>query len=176
MSAVVVATHVWPLLEEEPLPVASLELDWGGPVGDRHHGETMSSDTRQSKVYPRGTTIRNHRQLSLVDTAELANIAAALGIERIDPGVIADNICTEGVPELTALPRMTRMVFPSGAAIMLGGPNAPCTVAGGMVSRAYGSAPEAFPKAAINRRGVTGWVERPGVVRPGDQISVVLPD
>ena len=176
MSASVLATHVWPPVEPTPLPVESLELDWGGPIGDRHHGQTMASDTRQAKVFPRGTAIRNHRQLSLVDAAELASIAEALGIERIATGVIAENICTEGLPELTAMPRMTRLLFPSGAAIMLGGANAPCTIAGGMVAQAYGSRAEAFPKAAIGRRGVTGWVERPGTICPGDPITVVLPD
>ena len=136
----------------------------------------MSSDTRQSRVFPRGTTIRNHRQLSLVDVDELAQIATALGILRIEPGVIADNICTSGIEELTSLPRMTRLAFPSGAVVMLGGPNAPCTIAGGMVAQMYGSRPEAFPKAAIGRRGVTGWVERPGTVRAGDAITVLPPD
>ena len=112
MSARVAATHVWPSDLDQPLSVDLLDLDWGGPVGDRHHGETMSSDTRQSSVFPRGTTIRNHRQLSLVDIAELAQIADALGIPRIDPGTIAENITTEGIEELTALPRMTRPAWP----------------------------------------------------------------
>jgi len=136
----------------------------------------MASDTRQSAVFARGTTIRNHRQLSLVDLAELAQIADALTIPRIEPGTIAENITTGGIPELTSLPRMTRLVFPSGAVIMLGGANAPCTIAGDMVAREYGSRPEAFPKAAIGRRGVTGWVERPGTIHPGDEIAIVLPE
>lgn len=176
MSSQVHATHIWPADLAAPIGVDTLDLDWGGPIGDRHHGELMPSDSRQSRVFPRGTTIRNHRQLSLVDVDELAMIAAALGIPRIEPGVIADNICTSGIEELTSLPRMTRLAFPSGAVVMLGGPNAPCTIAGGMVARLYGSRPEAFPKAAIGRRGVTGWVERPGPVRAGDAITVLPPD
>jgi hypothetical protein len=176
MSARVVATHVWPSDIDEPVSVDVLELDWGGPVGDRHHGERMASDTRQSTVFTRGTSIRNHRQVSIVDTGELAQIATAMGIPRIDPGVIADNICTEGIDALTALPRMTRLVFASGAVIMLGGPNAPCTIAGGMLERVYGSRPESFPKAAWGLRGVTGWIEHPGTVRPGDAVTVHEPD
>ena len=46
----VVGTHVWPTGAEVPVRVDALELDWGGPVGDRHHGELMSSDTRQRSV------------------------------------------------------------------------------------------------------------------------------
>ena len=47
MTARVVGLHVWPAGVEVPQAVDELVLDWGGPVGDRHHGETMLSDTRQ---------------------------------------------------------------------------------------------------------------------------------
>ena len=174
-SARVIATHIWPDGADVPVGVDELTLDWGGPVGDRHHGLTMSSDARQAEVFTRGTEIRNHRQVSIVDVSELAEIAQNLGIERIEPGLIADNICTDGITHLTRLPRMARLVFPSGAVLMLGGENLPCTIAGAMVAAAHGSRPEAFPKAGMGLRGVTGWVERPGIVRPGDAIEVVLP-
>ena len=85
-------------------------------------------------------------------------------------------VATAGIDALTALPRMTRLVFASGAVIMLGGPNAPCTIAGGMLERVYGSRPESFPKAAWGLRGVTGWMEHPGTVRPGDAVTVREPD
>lgn len=175
MSASVVALHVWPSDQQVPVPCEELVLDWGGPVGDRHHGETMLSDVRQADVFDRGTQIRNHRQISLVDSAELALIAAALGIEQLEPGLIADNVCTQGIPELTALPRMTRMVFDGGAVILLGGENLPCTIAGAMVSALHGTRPKDFVEAAGQRRGVTGWVERPGVVTPGEGIRLVIP-
>ncbi|MFM8894584.1 MAG: MOSC domain-containing protein [Actinomycetales bacterium] len=171
-AARVVATHLWPAEAPAPESCEELTLDWGGPVGDRHHGLTMASDTRQADVFPRGTTIRNHRQASVVDIGELATIAVNLGLERLDPGVIADNICTSGIPELTSLPPMTRLVFGSGAVLMLGGENLPCVIAGGFVHERYGVRAESFPKAAMGLRGVTGWVEHPGVVRAGDQITV----
>jgi hypothetical protein len=56
-------------------PIPRLELDFGGVVGDRHHGLTRTSDPRQLRYYPRGTLIRNRRQLSLVAVEELAEIA-----------------------------------------------------------------------------------------------------
>lgn len=169
---VVVATHVWPIGESEPQRVDVLDLDFGGPIGDRHHGELMSSDTRQSDVFAKGTTIRNHRQLSIVDTAELARIADLMGIPQIAPGVIADNICTAGIPELTTLAPMSRLVFDGGAVVMVGGENLPCVIAGRMVNEHYGTRPEAFPKAAMGLRGVTGWVEHPGRIAPGMTITV----
>ncbi len=175
MTARVVALHVWPEGEAAPTPVDALTLDWGGPLGDRHHGETMLSNTRQKPVFERGTRIRNHRQVSIVDADELSRIADALGIATLEPGLIADNICTEGIPDLTALPRMTRLVFEGGAVLMTGGENLPCTIAGALVEAVHGTRPEAFPKAAMGLRGITGWVEHPGVVHPGASIRIVTP-
>jgi len=171
----VVATHIWAPADDEPHAVPHLVLDFGGAVGDRHYGETMASDSRQSAYYPKGTTIRNHRQISIVDIAELDRIADLMGLAAIEPGVIADNICTTGIANLTALPPMTRLVFAQGAVIVTGGENLPCVIAGRMVARQYGSRPEGFPKAAMGLRGITGWVERPGTVAPGDAVTVHLP-
>lgn len=174
-TGIVVATHVWPADSDTPVSAPELTLDWGGAVGDRHHGVTMSSDTRQKEVFDRGTEIRNHRQLSIVDLAELAAIARALDIDDLAPGTIADNICTEGIPNFTALSPLSRLVFGSGAVLMTGGFNTPCTIAGRMVQDRYGTSPERFPKAAWDLRGITAWVERPGPVRPGDTVRVVPP-
>ena len=175
MTITVVATHIWPADSDTPLPCHELVLDLGGPVGDRHHGRTMKSDTRQSSVYERGTEIANLRQVSIVDTSELAEIATKMGISGIEPGLIADNICLEGLPNLTSLPRMSRLVFDSGAVIMTGGENFPCAIAGAMVGQVHGTRPTAFAKSAMGLRGITGWVEHPGVIRPGDHATVVEP-
>ena len=174
-TGVVVATHIWPADQDVPVPVDALVLDWGGPVGDRHHGLTMRSDTRQRRHYERGTEIRNHRQVSLVAAEEQAEVAAAMGVPDLAPGLVADNLYLRGVPRLSALPRMTRLVFADGAVLMLGGPNDPCTIAGALIQTVHGTAPSAFPKAAMHRRGVTGWVERPGQIRPGEAFEVRVP-
>jgi MOSC domain-containing protein YiiM len=133
----------------------------------------MLTGAREKHAFERGTEITNYRQVSVVDRAELAKVAANLGIDELAAGTIADNICTEGLPNLTALPLMSRLVFPSGASIMTGGANAPCTIAGAMVESVYDTAPHLFPKAAMHLRGITGWVERPGVITIGDHITIV---
>lgn len=171
----VAALHVWPAEAEVPVRQERLDLTWAGADADRHAGLTMTSDTRTASVYPKGIEIRNHRQLSLVSVEELAEIAATLGIDSIEPGLIADNIALTGAPDLTSLPRMTRLEFSSGAVIMTGGVNNPCTIAGRMVAAAHGTAPEKFPKAAWDRRGITGWVDRPGQIRLGDTVTVHSP-
>lgn len=171
-TAVVLGLHVWPADVDVPVPVDPLVLDWGGPVGDRHHGLTMRSDSRQRPHYERGTEIRNHRQVSVVEEAELAEVAARLGVDRLAPGLIADNVYLSGAGDLTALPPMTRLVFEGGAVLVLGGENMPCTIAGAMVQAVHGTAPSAFPRAAILKRGVTGWVEHPGEVRVGARVEI----
>lgn len=173
-SPVVLATHIWPSTAEMPLAVDVLDLDFNGAIGDRHYGATMQAGVRQKKLFASGTEISNLRQISIVDRGELDRVAAALGIDRIDPGVIADNIYTEGIDNLTSLPPMTRLEFSSGAMLLLGGENFPCTIAGAMVTRAHGARKESFPKAAMGLRGVTGWVERPAPIRPGNHITVHL--
>lgn len=173
----VVAVHIWAPDADTPTGVDCLELDFAGPVGDRHRGLTMASGARQRPLYARGTEIHNYRQLSLIDTAELEAIAKALGIAELAAGVIAENITTRGIPDLTSLPPMTRLAFGDspgeGPVIVTGGENDPCTIAGRMVAARYGTRPEAFPKAAIHRRGVTGWVEHPGRIRAGDRITML---
>lgn len=172
------ALHVWSIDSDFPHPVKTIELDWAGVPGDRHYGELMQSNSREVHAFPRGTTIRNYRQISIVDLAELSVIAEKLGLPELEAGTIADNICTSGIAELTALPRMTRLKFPSGACIMTGGENNPCTIAGGLVQaryrdHGYDIPPQKFPKAAMHLRGITGWVEHPGSIAVGDAIEVI---
>jgi len=171
------ALHVWSPDDTTPAAVDIIELDWGGAPGDRHHGLTMRSGGRQYPLYSRGTQIHNYRQLSIIDTAELDAIAQALGLPELAPGTIAENITTSGLPDLTSLPPMTRLAFGDspgeGAVIVTGGENDPCVIAGRMVAARYASRAESFPKAAIHRRGLTGWVEHPGPVRIGDRVTVL---
>ena len=177
-----VALHVVEPGESAASPVDELVLDNGGPIGDRHYGLTMRSDIRQRWLYDDDTEIRNNRQVSIVDAAELAQIARNLGIDELAPGTIADNICTSGIDQLTSLPLMTRLVFGSsgdpasdGAVIVLSGENLPCTFAGNLVAQRYGTLPHKFPKASFHLRGVTGWVERAGVIRPGTGVRAEAP-
>ncbi|CAB4962368.1 unannotated protein [freshwater metagenome] len=171
-TAAVLGCHVWPAGSGVPIAADPLVLDWGGPVGDRHHGLTMRAGSRQSRYVAKGTEVRNHRQVSIVEESELDEVAASLGIASIGPGLVADNIYLSGAAGLTALPPMTRLVFSSGAVVVLGGENDPCAITGRLVAAVHGTAPSAFTRAAAGKRGVTGWVERPGEIRPGDTAEI----
>jgi hypothetical protein len=171
-TGTVLGTHIWPAGIDVPFAVDPLVLDWGGPVGDRHHGVTMKSDVRQKWLYRKGTEIANYRQLSIVSAEELAQVAATMGLTELAPGLVADNLFLSGVPTLTTFAPMTRLVFSGGPVVLLGGENDPCTIAGKLIGDVHGTKPSAFPKAAMHKRGVVGWVERPGQIRPGDTFTV----
>ncbi|MEW5741382.1 MAG: MOSC domain-containing protein [Myxococcota bacterium] len=154
--------------------VEVLQLTFAGVVGDRHFGLTMEAGVRQKHV-PKGATLRNSRQLSLVSLEELADIARALGLPKLDYRWLGANVCVSDVDDFTALPASTRLVFESGAVVVVDSENEPCTKAGrAIVAGSSGAASLAqdFVKAARRRRGVVGWVEREGPVRVGDRVTV----
>ncbi len=56
-------------------PIEFGNFTFEGLVGDRHYGFTMSSNSRQPE-YPRGTEIRNKRQITILSKEELSEIAS----------------------------------------------------------------------------------------------------
>ena len=155
-------------------PRDELILTYAGIVGDRHEGLTRRSGAREP-WYPRGTPMRNERQLSIVSTEELAEIAAALNLLRLEPTWVGANLCLSGIPHLTQLPPRTLLLFPSGATIRIDGHNDPCRKSGRAITAHMHDRPDlefGFVKAARDKRGLVGWVEREGVVRSGDEVKV----
>lgn len=59
-------------------PASSLELTFDGIVGDYHAGATRKSGGREP-WYPRGTEMRNERQLSILASDELRKSPTAWG-------------------------------------------------------------------------------------------------
>lgn len=160
--------------------VASLALDFRGVVGDFHYGETRLSGGREP-WYPRGTEMRNERQLSIVASDELATIARGMGIERIAPEWIGANLVLDGVPRLSMLPSGTMLFFKGGVTLKVDGQNMPCRLAGRSVTEhaqmADVKAGElAFPKHGRRLRGLVAWVEKPGIIEPGEAVSVRVPE
>jgi MOSC domain len=157
-------------------PVERVELRFGGLPGDRHAGLTRPSCSR-TRWHPRGTTIANTRQLSIVSSEECREIAALLDVPEVDPRLLGANLVVAGQPSLSGLPAATRLQFPSGATLFVTEENAPCRQPGGKLARAFGSPRlvHAFVKAALGRRGLVALVEREGPVAVGDAIKFVVP-
>lgn len=145
--------------------VPELPLVFGGIEGDRHFGLTRKAGVRE-KHQPRGTEIVNSRQLSLVSVEELAEVAAALGATHLEWQKLGANLVLEGVPRLTRLRGSSRLVFPSGATVVVDSENWPCSGPARQLHQ------PGFVKAAVHKRGLVGWVERAGVVRVGDGINI----
>ena len=115
------------------------------------------------------------RQVSIISEEELAEVAAAMNLPELKPEWIGANLLLSGFPKLTFLPPMTRLFFAKGVVLMSAGENSPCKIAGSMIQKMV---PEKsglsalFCSAALHRRGITAWVERPGTLRAGEEISL----
>lgn len=155
-------------------PVEGLALDFGGIVGDLHAGFTRPSTSREP-WYPRGTEIRNDRQLTIVSEEELAAVAAAMELPAIEPGWIGANLVVSGVAGLTQLPPRMKLFFAGGVTIAVEDENGPCRTAGGSIARHF---PERegidllFPQKARHKRGLVASVEKPGTIRAGETFSL----
>ncbi|GAC1519450.1 MAG: MOSC domain-containing protein [Ktedonobacteraceae bacterium] len=157
--------------------VARVEATFEGLVGDLHAGLTRRSDVRVPH-YARGTIIRNTRQVSILSEEELADIAVVLKIPRVLPAWVGANLALRGIPDLTKLPPSTRIFFPEDAVLVVDAENMPCVGPGKIIQQHNLDVPKLaqnFPKAAMHKRGVVGWVEREGYINEGDSVRVLLP-
>jgi hypothetical protein len=158
-------------------PVESLALDLAGIVGDHHAGHTRKATSREP-WYPRGVEIRNDRQLTVVSSVELAEVALAMEVPAIEPGWIGANLVFADVPNLTQLPSGTVLLFEGGAAVAVERENGPCRIAGGSINRHYpdrAGLDLLFPKVAGHKRGLVASVEKAGLVAVGEQVLVLVP-
>lgn len=145
--------------------VPELPLVLGGLEGDRHFGITRKAGVRE-KHQPRGAQIMNSRQLSLVSVEELAEVARALGVAAVPWEKLGANLVLEGLPALSRVRGSTRLMFPSGATVVVDSENSPCSKPARELQL------PGFVKAALHKRGLVGWVERAGLVRVGDEINL----
>jgi hypothetical protein len=160
------------------IPQDCLEITLDGVVGDKHYGATKSSDSR-TPYYPRGTTIRNYRQLAIVSIEELEEISQRLKISEIEADWLGSNLLVTGIPRLTLLPPSTRLFFPNDTVLVVNSENNPCKLAAQVIQSHYPDVTgltAAFPKEAIHLRGVVAWVERAGKISPSDEIAARIPN
>jgi hypothetical protein len=96
-----------------------VDLSFEGFPGDTHSGLTRAACSRFPYLYKKGVEIRNSRQLTLISTEELAEIAAGLELDLLPAGWLGVNIELSGIPSLTLLPPSSRLVF-NGKATKIG--------------------------------------------------------
>ena len=158
----------------------SLALSFEGIDGDFHAGYTRKSGGREP-WYGRGTEMRNERQLSIVAPDELAIVAGRMDLAEIRPEWIGANLLLSGIPQLSMLPVGTLLFFAGGVTLKVDAQNGPCRIAGRAIAENakmadHDAASLLFPKVAKRLRGIVAWVEKPGVIVGGEDVSVRIPE
>ena len=159
----------------ESAPRERVEVDWGGFVGEVHGGVMRLSCSRVRRQYPKGTEIRNTRQISALGAEELGEIARALGLDALEPAWLGANLVVSGLPAFTRLPPSSRLIAENGTALVVDMENAPCRFPAEVIERHRPGHGADFPTVARGRRGVTLWVERPGGLAVGDALALHVP-
>jgi hypothetical protein len=159
----------------EPLDEAFARFD--GFEGEAHSGLTRPSCGRVTSQHPRGTTINNVRQLSVMSSEEIAQIATTMGLSVIDPRLLGVSMIIEGIADFTHVPPSSRLQCEtSGATIAVDMLNRPCVLPSREIEMEHEGFGAKFKPAAVGKRGVTAWVEREGLVRIGDIVRLHVPD
>ncbi len=158
-------------------PGGSLTAEIGGFAGDKHQGLTRKA--WKGDWESAGTVRRNERQWSGVSVEELAHITERLTLtEPLSPDRLGANLCVEGIPEFYLLPKGTKLLFPSGAVLLVEGYNPPCTEMGAQIVAKHVTrsgeplTTTAWLRLAVGRRGLVGIVDVPGVINAGDEVEV----
>lgn len=149
---------------------------FAGVAGEEHGGETRLSCSRVISQHPRGTTIRNVRQFSIVSAEEMADVVAEMGLDHFDPTWVGASMVVEGVPDFTHLPPSSRLQSTDGTTLVVDMENRPCHLPAKVIDEDAPGFGKAFKAAAKARRGVTAWVEREGSLRVGDLLTLHIPD
>ncbi len=157
--------------------VEELPLTFDGIPGDFHAGQTRRSGGREP-WYPRGTEMRNERQLSILCPQELRAIARRIDVPELKAQWMGGNMLLEGIENLTMLPARTLIFFEGGVTIKIDGDNAPCRVTGRAIASQFDGRNDVettFPREARRLRGLVGWVEKEGVVKTGEAFEARIP-
>lgn len=141
-----------------------------GVEGDAHAGVTVKHRSRVA----RDPTQPNLRQVHLVHEELFAEVGRA-GF-TVAPGELGENITTRGV-DLLGLPTGTLLHLGDEAVVEVTGLRNPCwqidAYQSGLLKQVIGR-DEAGN--AVYKAGIMGIVRVGGVVRPGDAVTVRLPD
>jgi hypothetical protein len=157
-------------------PAQTLQARFSGIEGEDHGGLTRPSCARVTTQYPKGTEIRNTRQLCILSAEELAEVAADMGVDRFNPEWCGAGMVIEGIPDFTHIPPSSRLQAESGATLTVDMENRPCVLPAPVIEQDAPGHGKAFKAAARGRRGVTAWVEREGMLEIGQQITLHIPD
>jgi len=140
-----------------------------GVEGDAHSGETVKHRSRVA----RDPTTPNIRQVHLIQS-ELHDDLREQGFD-ISAGQMGENVTTVGL-DILGLPTGARLRLGKTAVVEVTGLRSPCVqldgIANGLMKACLGRDADGN---LVRKAGVMTIVLEGGDVRPGDQITVVLP-
>ncbi|WP_350334905.1 MOSC domain-containing protein [Coralliovum pocilloporae] len=155
--------------------IDEVSVTYAGFEGEAHGGLTRPSCVRVKRQYPVGTEIRNTRQISIVSQEEMASVASTIEIPGIEPEWVWANLVLSGIPDFTLVPPSSRLIFENGVSLVCDMENEPCRYPASLIEQKHPGKGMGFPKAAINKRGVTAWVEREGMLKIGETCTLHIP-
>ena len=180
-DAKLVSVHVGKTVEfiKESIGTAQIELD--GFVGDKHRSHMRG--IYEGEAYPPGTIRRNNRQWSAVSIEELKIISQTMELaEDLTARILGANLCFNSIPELSQLPKGSKLTFPSGATLIVEEYNPPCHDMSEEISKTRKTKSGDYPgkldflKAAKKLRGLVGIVDVAGEINEGDIVKVQVFD
>ena len=140
-----------------------------GVKGDAHCGATVQHRSRVAK----DPTQPNLRQVHFIHS-ELLSLLSANGYP-VSPGVLGENITTQGMA-LLELPVGAAFHIGKTAIVTITGLRNPCAQIENFQAGLLAEVLEKKPDGTLIRKaGIMGIVTEGGVVKPGDEIKVVLP-
>lgn len=164
--------------------VPGLDLTLDGIAGERHGGLARPTNAREPWM-PRGTIIRNDRQISAVSSEDLGKIAAGLGLTALDPCDLGANLLVAGLPDFSRIPAGSHLAFggrwagegrfDGHAVLKVEAYNTPCRKTGRQLALAHGR-PEVefeFVKIARSLRGLVLSVSLPGRIAVDDPVACI---
>lgn len=172
-----VSVHIGEEGELAKVAQSSIQAKLDGFVGDRHVG--FSRVAYKGDTEPEGTVRRNNRQWSGVSVEELAMIEERMDLqEPLTAESLGANICVEGIPNFSRLAKGDRLIFPSGATLVVEDYNLPCAGMSEEIAKLHTTNSGEpirrldFSKQARHLRGVAGSIDVSGVINTGDEIVV----
>ncbi|MFC3182428.1 MOSC domain-containing protein [Cypionkella sinensis] len=160
----------------ESAPLTEIFAGFDGPEGEAHGGINRPACSRVASLYKRNLPIRNTRQFAVMSAEDLTQIAANMGLERLDPALLGTSLVIEGIPDFSHLPPSSRLQAEGGATLVVDMENRPCTLPARPIETSHPGFGKKFKPAAQGLRGITAWVEAEGTLRIGAKVRLFVPD
>ena len=160
----------------ESAALTEIFAGFDGPEGEAHGGINRPACSRVAALYKRNHPIRNTRQFAVMAAEDLAQIAAKMGLDSLDPALLGTSLVIAGIPDFSHLPPSSRLQAEGGATLVVDMENRPCTLPARPIENNHPGFGKRFKPAAQGLRGITAWVEAEGTLRVGAKMRMFIPD